>query len=321
MKGLARHTAALDLPEDATQSMTLPDSDSEDNLDGSSPVMRPVNEGKDDGMPVPPPLVITTTIPEVNADEQSAAESGAESSTSIADDISEALRNKAPDIQPPVAYAKSPDFVGDVHRLTFHGPGGIDEATATATELLDEEEKFLIGHLDSLAARSVLLSAVRRVQHLLAVWASFRGDWDEAITRFMKVLRLRFKRVVDIDDGDCAAAHWLGDLYAMQNRRAEAHLAYFVAERSPFFNRSDPSFRLAIQAEQSTVQNGVSKADFKHYWSPGGQSADATSVLDEDIITLAVAKQVLAPWSKAFEDSAALIETSSITVAVARPTH
>ena len=226
-------------------------------------------------------------------------------------------RKAAPVTQPPVAYAESPDFVGDVHHRTFYGPGGIDEATPT--ELLDDErvklivhifnnrdweraEKFLIGHLDSLAARSVDTSAVRRVQHLLAVCASLRGEWDEAIDRLLRVLKTPLKQVADIDDGDCAAAYWLGDLYAMQNRRAEALLACSIAERSSLFNRSDPSFRRAITSEQSAVQIGVSEADFKHHWSLEGESADPTSILNRGVVTMQVAKQILASPSVAFDE-------------------
>lgn len=218
-------------------------------------------------------------------------------------------RKTAPVPQPPIAYAESPDFVGDVHHRTFYGPGGIDEATPT--ELLDEErvklivhffnncdweraEKFLIGHLDSLAARSVETPIVRRVQHLLAVCASFRGEWDEAITRFIRVLNTPITRIADIDDGDCAAAHWLGDLYAMQNRRAEALLAYSIAEWSSLYNRSDPSLHNAIHAEQTAVQVGVSKADFKHHWSLENESADPSSILNKNIISMQTAKSILA---------------------------
>lgn len=85
-------------------------------------------------------------------------------------------------------------------------------------------ETYLLAHLNEINTGS-LTNAVRRMHHLLAVCASFRGEWDEAIKRFLKVLRKPIRTVTGIDAGDCAAAYWLGDHYAMQNRRAGHLLA------------------------------------------------------------------------------------------------
>lgn len=203
---------------------------------------------------------------------------------------------------------ESPDFVG--HK-SFYGPGGIDEVTPTS--LLDAErillivyfwnhcqwtqaEKYLIGHLDSLNARSEE-AAVRRVEHLLAVCASLQGRWNEALERFIKVLRTPIQDVNELDDGDCAAAYWLGDIYAMQNRRAEALLAYSIAERGSIFQDAEPSSRLEIAAEQDAVQLGVSKADFKQQWSQEAfdmkDTRSSPSLLDSNIVSVEAAKTCL----------------------------
>ncbi|CAK4031636.1 hypothetical protein AC579_8706 [Lecanosticta acicola] len=202
-------------------------------------------------------------------------------------------------------FIESPEFVG---YLSFYGPEGIDGVTSTC--LLDSErillivhfwnhchwaqaERHLIGHLESLNARSEDAS-LRRVQHLLAVCASFQGHWDEALDRFMKVLRAPITDLFDLDDGDCAAAYWLGDLFAMQNRRADAVLAYAIAERGSLFGSAEPTAQI-IGAEQTAVQLDVSKADFRRRWSQEAFEAkegdQASSLLDSRIVSVEAAKR------------------------------
>lgn len=100
---------------------------------------------------------------------------------------------------------------------------------------------------------------LRRVQHLTAVCASLRGKWDEAIRRFIACLRTPIASLQDLDDGDCAAAYWLGDLYAMQNRRVDAGIAYALAKRSSLAIGT-PNYRSNLRAERCAVQLGTSES-------------------------------------------------------------
>ncbi|KXT18959.1 hypothetical protein AC579_8706 [Pseudocercospora musae] len=117
---------------------------------------------------------------------------------------------------------------------------------------------------------------IRRVKHLLAICSSLRGEWDDAIERFITVLRKPLRKITDLDDGDRAAAYWLGDLYAMQNRRSDASLAYAIAAQIPPNSDKNgfgmPSRRMLL-AEQEAVQLDTPPSDIaKAYHSSDSQS-------------------------------------------------
>ncbi|KAF2172077.1 hypothetical protein M409DRAFT_49828 [Zasmidium cellare ATCC 36951] len=133
----------------------------------------------------------------------------------------------------------------------------------------DIAEQYLTAHLDEINTGSHGPS-FRRTQHLLGVCASFRGEWDEAINRFIKVLRKPIRRVSDLDDGDCAAAYCLSS------------------------------------AERMAVQLGVSKSEFKRHWSEEAlltiEKGAGPSILTNDVIAMETARSCLENGSQEKRD-------------------
>ena len=160
----------------------------------------------------------------------------------------------------------------------------------------DQAEAYLVGYLESLIEQDALARA-RRVRHLLGVCASLKGQWSLAIPLFLSVMRTPIGDISEIDDGDCAAAYWLGDAYSLLNRRTEALLAYCIAERSTLFHDpAEPALSDYITAEQEAVQLGVSKAEFKIRWAQetwSSNTGSAESILDAKVITTHAAKMLL----------------------------
>ena len=160
----------------------------------------------------------------------------------------------------------------------------------------DQAEAYLNDYLQSLVESDAPARA-RRVRHLLGVCASFKGEWARSIPLFLSAMKTPISNISDIDDGDCAAAYWLGDMYSLLNLRTEALLAYCIAERSSLFHDStEPALADCVTAEQEAVQLGVSKADFKARWTQeafNGTSSTRDSVLDTSVITTATAKMLL----------------------------
>lgn len=127
-------------------------------------------------------------------------------------------------------------------------------------------EKPLLAFHDRLLRRGAGEQA-RRVRHLLGVCASFQGKWSLAMRRFLSVLRAPVQDLELLDDGDCAAAWWLGDTYALLNRRKEAWLAYSLAAQAPQFRRPGSSeIWTALAADKEIVGAGVPRADFEAAW-------------------------------------------------------
>ncbi|USW47890.1 Putative tetratricopeptide-like helical domain superfamily [Septoria linicola] len=130
----------------------------------------------------------------------------------------------------------------------------------------DEAELLLQEHLKICAVMKDQ-DLAGRVQHLLAVCASFRGEWQEAMARFIANFRKPLNSSEDIDTGVCAAAYWLGDLYAMQNRTTDALLAYAIAGYNPLADASQATTsQEAIRAERATMRLGVSQAALNQQW-------------------------------------------------------
>ncbi|KAK5122217.1 hypothetical protein LTR85_004127 [Meristemomyces frigidus] len=82
----------------------------------------------------------------------------------------------------------------------------------------DEAEAYLMGYLERLMERDDHQLA-RRVRHLIGVCASCKGETRRAINLFLTVLQTPVTDALALDAGECAAAYWLGDCYAMLNRR------------------------------------------------------------------------------------------------------
>ena len=156
----------------------------------------------------------------------------------------------------------------------------------------DEAEQYLMGYLESLIENDDIAGA-RRARHLLGVCASYKGQWQRALTLFVSVLNTPIKSVSDLDEGDCAAAYWLGDTYSLLNRRTEALLAYCIAERRPLKDPAEVGLQLLLVAEQECVQLGVTKEDFKPLWAHQALDTSSTeedSILNTNIIATSVAK-------------------------------
>lgn len=162
--------------------------------------------------------------------------------------------------------------------------------------LWDQAEMQLIDLLDRQVERSDLTMA-RRLRHLLGVIASLKGEWHQALTLFISVFNAPITEASRLDVGDCAAAYWMGDMYALLDRKAEALLAYSIAERSPLFQGSmKHQLYQCIRAEQEVCQTGRRRSDFKLHWDRETQNRDpaaADSILDTKIITSDAARSFL----------------------------
>ncbi|KAK3072865.1 hypothetical protein LTR53_006051 [Teratosphaeriaceae sp. CCFEE 6253] len=152
----------------------------------------------------------------------------------------------------------------------------------------------------SLLAASRDRDMARRMLHLLGVISSLRGEWEQALASFLSVLTLPLTEVSEIDAGDCAAAYWLGDTYSLLGRRAEALLAYTIAEQGPLFQRSATSGRQllrCIKAEQAACQLGGSGPDLKAQWDREAHIVDRSakhSILNARVITASAASAIIA---------------------------
>lgn len=161
----------------------------------------------------------------------------------------------------------------------------------------DQAEAYLTDYLTTLIEDNAPAKA-RRVRHLLGVAASFKGELDRAIPLFLATMRRPIQDISNLDDGDCAAAYWLGDAYALQNKRIEALLSYCIAERSSLFRDEQlPELSTLIGLEQESVQLGASKNDFKVRWNQQAAnnwpSSNPATIMDTSVITHNAAKMLL----------------------------
>ncbi|KJX99136.1 hypothetical protein TI39_contig372g00005 [Zymoseptoria brevis] len=144
--------------------------------------------------------------------------------------------------------------------------------------LWDLAENYLEAWLEVLLGKSVQNLRARRVQHLIAVCASLRGEWDLAEIRFVACLRRPILDLKQLDDGDCAAAYWLGDLYALQNRRVEAAVSYGIAKKSSLARSRGLVFGCTVAAEQTAVLTGLPDDDARLLLSSGKSPQPAVNV-------------------------------------------
>lgn len=151
-----------------------------------------------------------------------------------------------------------------------------------------EAECYLGGHLESLIEKGDLESA-RRVRHLLGVAASLQGNFTRAIQQFLSVLRTPITDVSAFDEGDCIAAYWLADTYALLNRRTEALVAYCIAERGALFTYwNDRAPWRWIELEQDAVRMGLPMSHFKIHYAEiaeGFSFVDSNSILDPAMLS------------------------------------
>ena len=147
----------------------------------------------------------------------------------------------------------------------------------------DLAEGYLMGYLESLIEKDEL-SLARRARHLLGVCASYRGQTDRAMSLFLSVLQKPITNISALDAGDCAAAYWLADSYALNNRKKEALVAYSIAESSSVFqNPAQPQLKLLIAAEQESCRAALGHETH----AVQGSSAETTCLLDSSVISTA----------------------------------
>jgi hypothetical protein len=148
-------------------------------------------------------------------------------------------------------------------------------------------ETHLQSYLGSLVKGEDHESQVRRVKHLLGVCSSFQGKWEAAIRYFLSVLRIPIVDIMQLDEADGAAAWWLGDAYAMLNRRQEAWLAYTLAEHAPMFKpKATRALWQVIDAEKKRVMASLSPADFDSIWEKYKTNSDSLkgSILHPSVV-------------------------------------
>jgi hypothetical protein len=138
----------------------------------------------------------------------------------------------------------------------------------------------------------------RRLRHILGVVASVQGRWQQALVSFLSVLRAPIIDDGTLDDGDCAAAYWLGDAYCMLNRPAEALMAYLVAENGSLFRGTH--LRQRILAEQkgciSIPASSNSANDWKASWEREEKKVDrnaADSILQPQALARSAEQKLL----------------------------
>ncbi|KAF2773017.1 hypothetical protein EJ03DRAFT_324068 [Teratosphaeria nubilosa] len=180
---------------------------------------------------------------------------------------------------------------GDVH---FHGERLDCIVNSMNSCSWDEAETYLNTYLAAVIERQDQ-PAIRRTRHILGVCASFRGQLREAINYFRMVIRTPIEDIAHLDVGDCAAAYWLGDAYALLNRKAEALLAYSIAAQSPMYQHpSQPKLQLLITAEQESCEVGISKSDLSAEWFyPNKEMPADGSILHPNILSFPVAMTLL----------------------------
>lgn len=138
----------------------------------------------------------------------------------------------------------------------------------------------------------------RRLRHVLGVIASIRGHWQQALVSFLSVLRTTIVDDGTLDDGDCAAAYWLGDTYCLLNRPAEALIAYLIAEHGSLFRGTH--LRQRILAEQKGCicisTNSNSASDWKSSWEREERKVDRNagdSILQPQMLAKAAEQKLL----------------------------
>ena len=143
------------------------------------------------------------------------------------------------------------------------------------------------------------LELARRMGHLLGTVASVQGQWQQALTSFISVLRAAIVDDANLDDGDATAAYWLGDTYCLLNRRAEALTAYLIAEHSSLFRGT--ALRQRILAEQKaciplSTSSSSSSSAWNSAWEHQAKQVDRTSsdsILRSQILTRAAEQKLL----------------------------
>ena len=136
----------------------------------------------------------------------------------------------------------------------------------------------------------------RRLEHLLGVIASINGQPEVALAHFLAVFPVAIGDVCQLDVGHCAAACWMGDIYALLSRKTEAVLAYSVAARTPL--AEDPTWmplQQQILAERDACRSGDVKTGINLSLNPESRAEvkSADTILDPRIIARNVARTIM----------------------------
>ena len=136
----------------------------------------------------------------------------------------------------------------------------------------------------------------RRMEHLLGVIASINGELESALVHFLAVFPMMIENASQLDVGHCAAACWMGDIYALLNRKTEAILAYSIAARTPL--AEDPVWiplQQQLLLEKIACRSGDVKTGINisvnHGLPDQGKAAD--TILDPRIIARDVARTIM----------------------------
>lgn len=136
----------------------------------------------------------------------------------------------------------------------------------------------------------------RRLHHMLGAIASLKGEPEQALLHFISVFSSPVEESCQLDAGHCAAAYWMGDIYALLNRRTEALLAYSIASRNPLLQDAKwlPMYQ-QILAERETCRRGETKTGVNIDWqdTQDDKPKTADSILDPKVLARDVARSLI----------------------------
>ncbi|KAK6434781.1 hypothetical protein LTR95_009039 [Oleoguttula sp. CCFEE 5521] len=159
-------------------------------------------------------------------------------------------------------------------------------------QLWPQAEAYLAEELES-HLRSNVTHAARRLRHLLAVCASLQGHWQCALVLFVSVISPAVNELSDLDPADCAALWFLGDVYAILDRQAEALLAYCMALQGYKISGNAPHAIIqCLRSDQQFI--GISRADFRSQWdiiTNDSKKSASDTILNTNIFSQALVKR------------------------------
>jgi hypothetical protein len=136
----------------------------------------------------------------------------------------------------------------------------------------------------------------RRLEHLLGVIASVNAELEIALAHFLAVFPVMIEKVGQLDVGHCAAAYWMGDIYAVLNRKTEAILAYSVAAKTPLAKDATwTPLQQQLILERDACRSGDVKTGINISVShdPKDDEKAANTILDPKIIARDVARTIM----------------------------
>jgi hypothetical protein len=136
----------------------------------------------------------------------------------------------------------------------------------------------------------------RRLHHMLGVIASLKGEPEQALVHFTSVFSSPVEEASQLDHGHCGAAYWMGDIYALLNRRTEALLAYSIAARNPLLQDAKLlQMDQQVFAEKESCRGGETKTgvniDREDVQDDKPRNAD--SILDPTVLARNVARRMI----------------------------